>query len=175
MDATPAEPSSPDGDRPRGAQRRVFLVGGAAVLLAGAGGGLAGVLATPRARSAPEPVAPPTLLAALDQERTLLATLDAAAAGTAPRDVLNQIRGNHLAHLDALRGAVAEAIYPATHLPAPSGSASGNQSATRAQLRAAEQAAATAGARRAEGLRGADAALLASIAACETTHAELLA
>ena len=175
MDASPAEPSSPDGDRRRGASRRALLAGGAAVLIAGAGGGLAGVLATPRRRPAPEPAAPPALLAALEQERALLATLGAAAPGTAPHDVLHQIRSDHLAHLDALRGAVAEAIYPAAHIPTPSGTPSRHRRAGRNELRAAEQAAATAGGRRAERLHGAVAALLASIAACEATHAELLA
>jgi hypothetical protein len=71
----------------------------------------------------------------------------------------------------ALRSAVD--AYPA---PAPSVSPTPERSgaSSRPELLAAEQAAARDAAAESAALRGADAALLASISAAESTHAELL-
>jgi hypothetical protein len=176
--AAPAETAPPER-----ASRRVVLVGGvAAVLAAGVGGALVGRSHRPT-RPAPAAkvhhVAVPAVVAgALGAEQRLLAGVDAAlAAGSAgsggPTDtgVLRQIRADHLAHLTALRGALPRGATQPTpgNSVSPSGSASGT-----ATLRAAESAAAQAAAARANQADGALAPLLASIAACEASHVELL-
>ena len=91
----------------------------------------------------------------------------------AVRRLLGQARADHAAHLHALEQLVATYPTPApsaTSTPAPAGTPR-----TLVALRSAESAAATASAERARRLTGGPAALLASIAACEATHAELLA
>lgn len=165
----PSTPPEPERATP-GTPRRWFLAGGAAVLL----GGGAGVLAEVLHESSPAPAtpAPGTLVSAVDAERVLLATLEAMTAGShEARSVLAQIRADHAAHLHALRRVLATYPPPATRTPSGPGSA---QPRTLAQLRDVEKQAASAAAQRAATLDGAAAALLASIAACEATHAELL-
>jgi hypothetical protein len=139
-----------------------------AVLVGGGAGAAAEVLG----RSEPAgPSAPPaTLVAAAQAERALIADLDATAGGRAhARGRLAQVRADHAAHLTALRGVLAG--YAATE--AATGRTPG-RARTHAHLRAAELHAAQVAARHAAALDGAAAALLASIAACEATHAELL-
>jgi hypothetical protein len=85
--------------------------------------------------------------------------------------VIAQARADHAAHLHALRRVQASLPKPA-HRPARQ-KVHGTPR-TQAQLRAAETAASVTAAKRAAGLDGAVAVLLASIAACEATHAELL-
>jgi hypothetical protein len=167
--------------RRSGVSRRGFVLGAGLAVL-GAGGGVAVGLLVDRTPDHVTVPRPRTLLAAAAAERTLLAQVDAALAGDASlRTVLRQVRADHAAHLAALTAAV----ELATGAAASSGAASGSGSAgarvprpapsSRDQLRAAEAAAASAGAQRALALTGRDAALLASISACEATHAELLA
>jgi hypothetical protein len=162
----PSPPPEPVATRPA-TSRRWFLAGGAAVLL----GGGAGVAVELAGRSSPTgpTAAPAPLIAALRAERALIADLDATTGGSGRvRSVISQARADHAAHLSALRGVLAG--YAHSESPAkPHG-----RPRSQAQLRAAEGAAAQAAAQRATRLTGATAALLASIAACEATHAELL-
>lgn len=127
------------------------------------------------------PTVSQALRAAAQAERDLLATVAAALkhAHGAHRAALQTLRADHTAHLRAIDAAVADALYPT----APSSTASPSaQHASPppsgkvriAEVRAGEQKAASAAAARAAALTGRDAALLASIAACEATHAELL-
>ena len=148
--------------------RRWFVAGGAAVLL----GGGAGVGVEFLRERPPKPLPPPPapLLAAIDAERRLIADLDATTGGApAVRAVIAAARADHAAHLAALTRLLTP--YRIQH---PSPSPVPGTARTLAQLRAAEQQAAAGAARYARTLRGAQAAMLASIAACEATHAELL-
>ena len=155
--------------------RRTVLFATAAVVVAAAGGaGYAALRPEPaRGRAA----APPELVAAVAAERDLIALIDAElAAHTSLGQLLTQVRSDHNAHLAALQAAVA--AYPGTPPTAPTPTRpqpSGSASAARANVRAAEQRAWTAAASRARVLTGPAATVLASIAACEATHAELLA
>jgi hypothetical protein len=159
----------------RSTSRRGFLLGSAAVFAASGTGALIGVLTTSQRHRAAGPAPPADLVAAVAQEHALLATLDGLPAGAVAPQIRRELRADHVAHLRALRGALADAVYPSpvppersTSLARPSGATS------RAKLRSTERAAAGSAARRAGRLRGSDAALLASIAACESGHAELL-
>lgn len=146
--------------------RRALLGAGVVVAAGGIGAAVAGL--QPRRRP-PAPPAPPRQLSeALAREQLLVAGLDAALPA---RPELRQVRDDHAAHAAALRQAIAR--YPA---PASSPISAGPPSAaaTTAQLRAAELTAAKAAAGESAALSGAEAALLASISASETTHAELL-
>lgn len=149
--------------------RRWLLAGGVALVVGGgAGVGADFLSARPRSRPVSPPAPPAELLAAITAERALIADLDATTGGTPPvRQVIVQARADHAAHLRALRGALAG--Y-AKHRTTPQSGAP----RTRAELRRAEERAAAAAGRRAAALSGAHAALLASIAACEATHAALL-
>lgn len=147
--------------------RRVLLGAGVVVAAGGVGAAVGGL--SPR-RHRPDPPAPaPQLSQALAREYSLIADLDAALP---TRPQLRNVRDDHAAHAEALRAAIAR--YPA---PAPSPSSTGPPAVARptAQLRASELAAAKAAAAESAALTGSDAALLASISACEATHAELLA
>jgi hypothetical protein len=157
--------------------RRWFLAfGGALVVGAGAGTGAAFLHPVPKRKPKPPPRPPADveaeLTAAVAAERALLADLDATSGGPpAVRQVIAQARGDHEAHLAALRGVQRSLPKPA-HRPAPHEIAGTPR--TQAQLRTAETSASAAAAMRAAVLDGALAALFASIAACEATHAELL-
>jgi hypothetical protein len=174
---TSAPPSGPAGAPADHLTRRWFLaVGGA--LAVGAGAGTAAAFLHPeRARKRKPPARPPAdLAAALDAavaaERGLLADLDATSGGApAVRRVIAQARADHAAHLRALRRVQVSLPKPA-HRPARR--EVHGMPRTQAQLRSAETAASVVAAKRAAGLDGAVAVLLASIAACEATHAELL-
>lgn len=167
-DDLPSSPPEPGPTAP-GTSRRWFLAGGAAVLL----GGGAGVLAEVLHEGSPTPAspAPAALVSAVDAERALIAALDAMPAGAhRSRAVVAQIRADHAAHLHALRRLLATYPQPAK-TPGHPGFV---QPRTLGQLRGVETHAARDAAQRAAALDGAAAALLASIAACEATHAELL-
>jgi hypothetical protein len=93
------------------------------------------------------------------------------------------VHRDHLAHERALAALVSadgsDARAAGSSSPSPSPSPSRSDSPhtrppTRAALRAGESAAATRAAALATTLSGPGAAVLASIAACEATHAELL-
>jgi hypothetical protein len=160
-----------DGTAKGATSRRWFLAGGVAAVL-GAGAGVAAEFVHDRHDVTPPPSPPPALKAAAEAERTLIADLDATTGG-APvvRRVIVQARADHAAHLAALSALLAAYRQPS---PSVSPSAPPGTPRTLAQLRAAETKAAAAAARHADALRGKQAALLASIAACEATHAELL-
>jgi hypothetical protein len=152
--------------------RRWFLAGSAAVV-AGAGAGV-GAEYVRHEKPAPPPEPPAALLAAAAAERRLISDLVATTGGTGDiRRVIEQATADHRAHLAALEALLTRYRRPAP--PSSSPSPVPGAARTRAQLRAAETAAATAAARHADALRGAQAALLASIAACESGHAELFA
>jgi hypothetical protein len=151
--------------------RRWFLAGGAAVLLGGGAGAAADLLS--RSGPAPRPRAPEALLSAVAAERTLLADLDATTGGsTDARRAITAVRADHAAHLaaltDLLTGYRAEPRNSTGSLR-PRGTPR-----TLAELRAAEQRAATSAGGWAAALSGGQAALLASIAACEAGHAVLM-
>jgi hypothetical protein len=152
--------------------RRWFLAGGLAVVVGGGAGVGAEYLRHTSPNPPPEP--PAALLAAAAAERALIADLVATTGGSGDvRAVIAQATDDHRAHLAAL-----EALLTRYHRPASASSSSApapGTPRTRAQLRSAETAAATNAAGHAAALSGAHAALLASIAACETGHAELFA
>jgi hypothetical protein len=142
------------------------------VAVVAAGAGVAAEFVHDRRTTSPPPEPPAALAAAADAERALIADLDATTGG-APvvRRVIVQTRADHAAHLAALTELLARYRQPsASASPAPPR----GTPRTLAQLRAAETGASAAAVRHASALHGAQAALLASIAACEATHAELL-
>jgi hypothetical protein len=163
--------------------RRVALAA-AATVAAGGIGAAAGML---RSRSPQGRPAPPSwLVAAAERERHLLDGIDTALAAAPHAAVLAAVRADHAAHADALTQLIAD--YPdsaasrsprapppavATTPRSTSSSAALGANAL-AQLRAAEQSAAQTAAAAASQLAGADAALFASIAACEGSHVEVL-
>jgi hypothetical protein len=162
---------------PRGTSRRWFLAGGLAVL-AGGGAGVGAEFLRERPGRRTPPAGPPAVLVdAVAAERRLIADLDATTGGDpAVRAIIRQARADHVAHLAALRGVVATYGRGApSGSVSPSGTSTGpGRPQTGSQLRAAEQRASAAAAARAARLAGGQATLLASIAACEATHAELL-
>ncbi|PZS27517.1 MAG: hypothetical protein DLM58_18745 [Pseudonocardiales bacterium] len=163
--AAPVEPS-------RGVSRRGLLLGAAGVVLA-AGGGVAVGALQPVSRNKPTGRPPSELVVALDGERALIAAIDATTGGVASvRTALRQIRADHVAHRVVLQAAVD--AYPQS--PAASTSASGPaQALDVAGLRRAERLASARASTLATRLAGKNATLLASIAACEASHAELFA
>lgn len=170
--------SQPDG--PGGPSRRAFLIAGGTAVVTGAGAGVGIEFSRhePRRRASTPPPPPPAELAdALAAERDLIAVLDASIP-TEPqlRARLTRIRADHAAHERALAAAVRQVSGPsAAHRAFPSGSETAAAAAVgAAELAGAERGAAQAAAARATRLTGRDAVLLASIAACEATHVELL-
>ncbi len=118
----------------------------------------------------PPPEPPAALVSAAEAERRLIADLDATTGGAADaRRAIVAARADHAAHLAALTSVLSHFRPPSTTVSRIPG-----VPRTRAQLRVAEQQAATAAAAHASALAAGPAALLASIAACEATHAELL-
>jgi hypothetical protein len=112
--------------------------------------------------------APAALIAALARETQLIAGATSA-RGTRPADpILAALLADHQAHA----AAIAAAIGAASPRPAPTSSSA---PPTPDQLKASEQAAHDAAAAGSATLSGAAAVLLASIAACEAGHVELLA
>ena len=159
------DPGEPSGHP---VTRRHVLLGGLGVVAATAVGALAAVTGDRGTGSAQ---APAELVAARDAELRLIAAIDASVArDPALRAHLAPIRADHVAHRDALDGALAS--YPAR---SPAAAATRAGALDRPGLRAAERTAAAHAAQRAATLAGPNAALLASIAACEASHAELLA
>jgi hypothetical protein len=118
----------------------------------------------PDATNAP----PAELVAALQREQQLLATIAAMTAAGPATALLPQLAADHQAHSVALLAAMGR---PQAPLPSPSGPAPAH---TTDQLKAAEQAAQLAAVTAAATLPATTAVLLASIAACEAGHVELL-
>lgn len=148
--------------------RRWVLAGGLAVL---AGGGAGVGAAFLRRHRTHRPPAPPAVLVALaETERRLIADLDATTGGSAEvRVVIEQATANHRDHLSAIEGLLAQ--YRSA---AAKASRSPGRPRTKAELRSAESAAAAAAAGWAVRQGPSLAGLLASISACESSHAELL-
>jgi hypothetical protein len=177
MDGSTTDSPDPEDGAGRVLSRRTVLVSAGVLVLAGAGGVTAGMMAPVHHPAVPAP--PAALAVALAAEDALIAGIDAAAPEAATRQVLAQLRADHIAHQRVLTGMIGAATG---HSYPPSPPATGSRALAprpaprdRAALHAAEQQAARDGAARAARLRGTQAALLASIAACETSHAELLA
>ncbi|PZS32222.1 MAG: hypothetical protein DLM59_08595 [Pseudonocardiales bacterium] len=154
--------------------RRRFLAGSLRVL----GGGTALVAASacdplgrsgPRPRRSPSP-GPDPLLELLAAERALLSQYDVVLARFPAAPGAAAVRADHAAHVDALRALV---HAPAAASPAPV-SPPGTTAAAVAMLRAAETSAAARATDACLAAPAARAALLGSIAACETAHLVLL-
>jgi hypothetical protein len=145
--------------------RRAVLWSGLGVATAGAGAAAGALL--PAHPAGPRTPAPQPMLDALAAEQRLVAMHGAAVTEESLREPMAFVRADHVAHLQAIRALLA-AFAPATAAPAP---AAGHP--TREGLRAAETQAASSAVARAAALTGRAAAVLASIAACEATHAEL--
>jgi hypothetical protein len=164
--------------------RRRFVLGTAAAGVVAAGAGVATGWLTSSAHNSPAQAIVPHVRSQLSEavtaERELLATVEAAlhAAKGTSKQVLHAIRADHRQHLQALQAAVGADSFPAAPSSgAPSGSGSSPPSPSAASVddvRTAEQRASKAAAARALQLSGRDAGLLASIAASEACHAELL-
>lgn len=153
--------------------RRGFLVvGGLAVVSAGTGAWL-GVR---HGHSSTATVADTRLLtAAADSESALIALIDVLAehAHGSRATLLAAIRADHVAHRTAIRAAIADAMYPRTP-PKPRPAVFRGPKPKFGDLTGHEQSAARTARSRAAKLTGGPAALLASIAASEAIHVELL-
>lgn len=155
--------------------RRGFLVVGGLAAVA-AGGGVWWALSDEGAKPASPPAA---LLGRLHDARTaeaeLIATLRAALKHAGSHgSVLRQLHADHVAHAKAIDALIADVLYPARPSPSSPAVSTPSGRVPMATLRAAETRAARAASHRAAQLTGQAAVLLASIAACESTHAELL-
>src|SRR5690242_18311429 len=153
--------------------RRGFLVVGGLAAVAAAGGAW-WAASDDGTTSASVPTA---LVAELHAARTaedeLIATLDAALKHAGGHgSALRQLHADHKAHAKAIAALVADVLYPATPSAssAPLERPSGRVAV--AAVRTAEMHASRVAAQRAAKLTGEAAVLLASIAACEATHAE---
>lgn len=164
--------------------RRGFLIGSGAVIVVAAGAGVVvGNALAPSKTSVLTPKvkqASRELTAAAGSERALLATVDTAltTANGHHKRVLHAVRADHAAHLAAIEAAIADEIGPVA-LPSASTSVVSTPptpvtTASTADVRAGETRASRAAAARAMRLAGRDAVLLASIAASEAAHAEVL-
>jgi hypothetical protein len=155
-----------------GISRRGLLLGGTLVVVAAGAGVAAGALQPLAIPDKPTGKPPVDLVTALDSERALIAAIDATTGGSpAIRTALRQVRADHVAHQVALQAAVnAYPEAPASNPPSSPGSVA---ALTVAGLRSAEEQASARAAARAARLTSRHAPLLASIAACESTHAVL--
>ena len=114
--------------------------------------------------------APADLVDALASERVLISRLESKIGqDPALRAAFAGVHADHVAHATALEAALRK-YQPARGPAIPVAP----RSPTRQQQRAAELANSAAAATRAARLTGTDATLLASIAACEASHAEVL-
>ena len=153
--------------------RRAWL-GSAGLVAAAAAGGALVALIRPDAVSGHPPGAPDWLPAALAREQQLVHGIDAAIRADPTLGVrLTPLRADHTAHLQLLQG------LSSRYGPTPAGG-SGSSATTPtptgvAGVRRAEIAASRATAAAALTAAGGYAGLLASIAACEATHAVVLA
>lgn len=152
---------------------RRHLLATAAVLVAGGVGAAVGLLRPTGDEQVAAAGPPVQLTTALAREQDLLAALELALRhDPALQGRLRQVRADHAAHAGALRSAIAG--YPAASPTSQSASPPAGVSSL-AELRKAELAAARLAAAESADLTAANAALLASISAAESTHAELLA
>lgn len=153
--------------------RRHLLAAG--LVLAAGGAGAAVGLRRPIGHHDAAPKQPPAQLAsALAREQDLIAAIRLAAQhDPALRSRLDQVQADHTAHVAALESAIA-GVSPAGQTASPHTSPPAVAPPSLARLRAAELRAARLAAAESAAMSGADAALLASISASESTHAELL-
>jgi hypothetical protein len=175
---TPAG-ETPAGETPAGetttrstrlVTRRRTLLGAAIVLVGGGVGAVVGAVRKRPTAARPRPAVPPAVLVdALAAERRLIAGLSASARDSALRPIAVQLIADHQAHAHALAATLSPYPGAADQVTAPA-----SPKHSRAELRAAEQQASAAAAGRAAELSGSVSALLASVAACEAAHAELL-
>lgn len=163
----PAVQTHPRPEPPR-RTRRWFVTGVAAVAVGG-GAGVAVDFARGRPRRAEPKALPGDLQAAIADERRLLAR--ARAVHGLPAGVRAVLVRDHEAHLAALTAAAAGYAAPEHNTNA---TVSPPGAPDRDHQRLLETLAAQGAARRARSMTGDTAAVLASIAACEATHAELL-
>jgi hypothetical protein len=170
--------------------RRALLASAAALVVGGAAGVAFQISGSAIDGTPVQPAPPPELVAAAASESALLSAIDGALAhDPSLRSLLAGVRADHVAHQAVLRAALdayastPAASAPAASTPAASTPANASPSASpappqpqlsRPQLRALELQAAATASRYARALSGPDAAVLASISACEASHAELL-
>ena len=155
------------------------LLAGVGVLAAAAGAAVIGALTASSGdgdsakRSAPPPGPPGPLLSALERERTLLATVRASVGDAALATVTGPLVADHTEHEATLSGLLA--TYPTASRSASESSSPPPAAPTSvAALRQAEGAAAEEAAAESAAASGALAAVLASICACEASHAAWL-
>lgn len=152
--------------------RRAWL-GSAGLVVAAAAGGALVALIRPDAVSGHPPGAPDWLPDALAREQQLVRGIDAAIRADPTLAVrLTPLRADHTAHLQLLQG------LSSRYGPIPAGGSATRPAPTPAGVagvRRAELAASRATAAAVLAAAGGDAGLLASIAACEATHAVVLA
>jgi hypothetical protein len=164
-----------EAQAPGRSRRWVLAVGGAVAV--GAGGGVAADFLRRAPRPLPHPP-PQVLVDALVTEQRLLASVTSTghrAASLAPR--LGQLRRDHQAHASALHAVLAPYDRPTRAALRRAAASAGPTADTAHALADAELEAARRAAERASRLAAADpviATLLASIAACETTHLHVL-
>ena len=147
------------------------LLATAAVVIAGGAGVGAGLLRPVRHRQPPP--APQALLDALDREHALTAAVDSMLAADATlHPLLDPIRADHVAHAAAF-DSLLSGYRRAPNSSGPS-SLTSPAPADRSALLAAERQASQSLTAASGTQLGEPAALLASVAACEAGHVELL-
>jgi hypothetical protein len=165
--------------------RRALLASGAALIVGGAAGVAFQISGSAIDGTPVQPAPPPELVAAAASESALLSAIDGALAhDPSLRSLLAGVRADHVAHQAVLRAALGAYARTAGVSTAANASPSASLAPTmptptptqlsRNQLRALELKAAATASRHARALSGPDAAVLASISACEASHAELL-
>jgi hypothetical protein len=166
--------------------RRAVLASGAALVVGGATGVAFQISGSAIDGTPVQAAAPPELVAAAASESRLLSAIDGALAHDPPlRSLLAGVRADHVAHQAVLRAALARyASTPANASPSatiappqpePQPQPGPQPHLSRVRVRALELQAAATASRYARALSGPDSAVLASISACEASHAELLA
>ncbi len=153
--------------------RRHLLAAGV-VLAAGGAGAAVGLRRPIGHHDAAPKQPPPQLTGALSREQDLIAAIHLAVQHDPTlRGRLDQVEADHTAHAAALESAIA-GVSPAGQTASSQTSPPSAAPPSLARLRAAELRAARLAAAESGALSGAHAALLASISAAESTHAELL-
>ena len=166
LQLTPEELAAQAAKPPPPPSRR-FVVGTAGLAALAAAGGAGYSFWRTRHPVHHDP--PAVLVAAAEAEHALLAYLDEVVTNQPQqRAALAQLRRDHAAHATALEAALSS--YSRT----PRTPQALHATPDIAALRTVEQAASQRAARQAAALQGEHAVLLASIAACEATHVELL-
>jgi hypothetical protein len=163
-----------------GQSRRSLLRAGATLAVAGGIGVAAGCTSGPSTPAPPDPVTV-ALTALLKSEQALVAGYDAAiSAHSQLGGRISGVRADHAAHVKALTALLArrepDASPSPSTAPAPADNSlsSGSSSSARQQLATLERQQATAAITGCLAASGDEAALLASLAASEMTHVEVL-